>query len=135
MGRTCQKINNAASLGQKRDNKRSGVKQKGQQKVDGGNTKSIYDNPSTKDDIILMRQLPEGPVPYRQIQTTKCRSMTCNRVSGKTKRVQRTTHVVQETKRATISAYSIRNHMECEIQLQIASSICSFRQITCPRSS
>ena len=112
MGRTSEKSNNKASSGQKRDNNRSGVKQLGQQKVVGGNTKSIHDNQLTKDDITLMRQLSEGEVPNRQIQTTKCRSVTCNRVSGKTKRVQRTTHVVQETKQATINAYTIRMDKE-----------------------
>ena len=112
VGRTCQKSNNKASSGQKRDNKRSGVKQKGQQKVAGENTKSIHDNPSTEDDFILMRQLSEGKGPNRQIQTTKCRSVTCNRVSGKTTRVQRRTEVVQKTKQSTINAYSIRMHME-----------------------
>ena len=35
-----------------RRKKSSGVKQKGQQKVAGGNTKSIHKNPITKDDII-----------------------------------------------------------------------------------
>ena len=78
----------------KRNNKPSGVWQTGQQKVAGGNTRSICDNPSTEDDIILMRQLSGGCVPNRQIQKTKCRYVTCNRVSGKTKRVQRITQVV-----------------------------------------
>ena len=112
MGRTCKKSNNKASSGQKRDNKRSGVRQNGQQKTAGGNTNSIHDNPSTEDDIILMRKLSEGTVLARQIQTTKCRSVTCNRVSGKTKRVQREMQVAQETKRATMKAYSIRMHLE-----------------------
>ena len=69
-----------------------------------------------------------------KIQTTKCRSMTCNRVSAQTKRVQSATQVVQEAKRARTHAYSIRMHMEFEIELQIASSTRSFRQISCPRS-
>ena len=130
-----QKSNNKASSGQKRHNKRSGVKQKGQQKVAGGNTKSIHDNPTTEDDIIQMRQLSEGQVPNRQKRTTKCRSMTCNRVSGKTKRVQRATQVAQETKRATTNTYSIPMHMKFWIKLQIASSTGSSRQISCPRCS
>ena len=96
VGRTCQKSNNKPSSGHKRDNQGSGVKQKGQQKVAGGNTKSIHDNPFTEYDFILMRQLSEGYVRNRQIQTTKCRSVTCNRVSGKTKRVQRTTQVCRK---------------------------------------
>ena len=114
MGRTCQKSNNKASSGQKKDNKRSGVKQKGQQTVAGGITKSIHDNPSTEYDIIidLVQQLYEGEVPNRQKRTTKSRSMTCNRVSGKTKRVQRATQVAQETNRATINANCIRMHVE-----------------------
>ena len=82
-----------ATSGKNRDNKRSVVKEKGQQKIAGGNTKSIHDNPSTENDIILMRQLSEGEVPNRQKRTTKCGSVTCNRASGKTKRVQRTTQV------------------------------------------
>ena len=110
VGRTGQKDNNAASSGQNKDNKRSGVKQKGQEKVADGNTKSIHDNPTTEDKIKLIRQHSEGKVPNRQKQTTKCRSVTCNRVSGKTTRVQRTTQVVQETKQATTNAYSIRMH-------------------------
>ena len=88
-----------------------GVKQKGQQKVAGGNTKSIHDNQSTEDDIILLRQISECAVPNRQNQTTKWRSVTCNRVSGKTKRVQTTTQVVQETKQKTINPYKIRMDM------------------------
>ena len=52
MGRPCQKSKNKASSGQKRDNKRSGVEQKGQQKVAGRKRKSIHDNPSTEDGII-----------------------------------------------------------------------------------
>ena len=135
MGRTCQKSNNEASLGRKRVNKRSRVKQKGQQQVAGGNTKSIHDNPSTEDDIIPMRQLFHNCRLKRQSQIPKCRSVTCNRASGNTKRVQRTTQVTQETKRATMNAYSIRMHMEFLIQLQIASSTRTFLQISCPRYS
>ena len=111
-GRTCKKSNNEASSGKIIVNKRSGVKLNAQQKVAGGNTKSIHDNRSTKDDIKLMRQLSEGEMPKRHIQNTRCRSVTCNRVSGKKKRVQRTTQVVQETKQATINANFIRMHME-----------------------
>ena len=107
----CLKCNNKASSGQKRDNKRSGVSKKGQQKVAGRNTKSIHDNPSTEDDIKLMRQLSEGKVPKKQIQTTKCRSVTCNRGGGETKREQRTTQVVQKTRRETIKVYSIRLYL------------------------
>ena len=104
-------------------------------KVADENTKSIHDNKTTEDKVILMRQLSKGKVPNRQTQKTKWRSVTCNRVSGKTKRVQRTTQVVQETQKATTYAYSIRMHMEFLIQLQIASSTCRFRKISCPRCS
>ena len=41
---------NEASSGQKKVNKRSRVKQKGEHKVAGGKTKSIHDNLSDKDD-------------------------------------------------------------------------------------
>ena len=99
------------------------------------NTKSIHDNLSNEDNIILMRQLSEGRVLNRQIQTTKCRSVTCNRESCKTRRVQRPTQVVPDIKQATINVYSIQMHMKLEIQIQIASSSQSFQQISCPRSS
>ena len=111
MGRTCQRSNNEASSGRKKDNKRSGVKQKGQQKVAGGDTKSIHDNPSTKDNIKLLQQLSEGVVPTRQIQTTKRRSVTCNRVSGKTKRVQNNAGCARN-KESNKKCLSMRMHME-----------------------
>ena len=71
MGRRCQKSNDKASSGHIRNNNRTRVKQKDQQKVANGNTISIHDNPSTEDDIILMRLLSEGKVLTRQIQNNE----------------------------------------------------------------
>ena len=48
--RQSQMSSNEASSGQKKVNKRSRVKQKGEHKVAGGKTKSIHDNLSDKDD-------------------------------------------------------------------------------------
>ena len=50
----------------KKDNKRSGDKQKGQQKETGGNTKSIHDNPQGKENKKPMRQLSKEQVPNKQ---------------------------------------------------------------------
>ena len=55
MSGTCQKSKNKANTEQERVNKPLRVKQKGQQKGTGGNTKSINDNPSDQGDPKQMR--------------------------------------------------------------------------------